>query len=57
MMLAALRYTDQEARHEWVTFCRFYYDFNSKKFLIEKQWIERYKPGREVSQRPILTAR
>jgi hypothetical protein len=58
MMLAALRYTDQEVRHEWVTCCRFYYDFSMKKFVIEKQWIERYKPRREEdSQRPILTSR
>lgn len=56
-MLFALRYTDQEARHEWVTFCRFYYDFSSKRFAIEKQWIEKYQPTtREKSERPILTA-
>jgi len=56
-MLIALRYTDQEARYEWVTFCKFYYDFHTKKFSIEKQWIERYQPAtREHSQHPILTA-
>jgi hypothetical protein len=56
-MLFALRYTDQEARHEWVTFCNFYYDFSRKNFLIEKQWIEKYRPMRRGnSERPILTA-
>jgi len=56
-MLAALRYTDQEARYEWVTSCEFYYDFHIKKFLIEKQWIERYQPAtREHAPRQILTA-
>ncbi len=50
-MLFAVRYTDQEARHEWVTFCRFHYDFQAKKFLIEKQWIEKDEPR----GKPVLT--
>lgn len=59
-ILFALRYTDQEARHEWFTFCRFYYDFSSKRFAIEKQWIEKYQPppppAPKKPERPILTA-
>jgi hypothetical protein len=43
-MLFVLRYTDQEARHEWVTMCRFHYDF-------DKQWIEKV----ESRSKPVLT--
>jgi hypothetical protein len=56
-ILIALRYTDQEAKHEWVTFCKFAYNFNTKKFVIGRQWIESSQPSAtEHLPRPILTS-
>ena len=50
-MLLAIRYTDADGKYEWVTFGRFFYDFVKKKFVLEKQWIERTK----TNQTAILT--
>jgi hypothetical protein len=36
----AVRYTDADAKKEWVTFCRFAYDFKEWKLMQRKQWIE-----------------
>jgi len=55
-MLISLRYTDQDERHEWVTFCTFVYDSATKRFVIIKQWIEASAQAKEHAERPILTA-
>lgn len=50
-MQLAIRYSDVDAQHEWVTFGRFFYNFATRRFTLEKQWIE--KTG--TSQKPVLT--
>lgn len=36
----AIRYTDSDGVLDWVTKCDFAYDFNQKKIVLLKQWIE-----------------
>jgi len=47
----AIRYTDMDAVHEWVTFGRFHYNFRTKRFELEKQWMEKT----EYAPKPVLT--
>jgi|SRR5579883_2723041 len=49
-ILFTLRYTDQEARYEWMTSCQFHFNWSAKKFVIDKQWVEKaVDPGRRTT--------
>src|ERR1700730_4947656 len=39
-LLIAIRYTDIDAEHEWISFGRFSYVAATKRFELEKQWVE-----------------
>ena len=47
----AFRYTDIDAANEWVSFVQFFYNINSKRFELEKQWVKKT----ESEPKPILT--
>lgn len=44
-----IHYTDVDAKYEWITFGRFVYNFTTKTFELEKQWVEKGE------SRPALT--
>ena len=50
-LLIAIRYTDLDAQHEWVTFGRFTYSVATKRFELEKQWVEQT----DLKARAVLT--
>jgi hypothetical protein len=47
----AIHFTDIDAEYEWVTFGKFSYNFITKTFDLEKQWVERG----ESKSKPVLT--